>query len=381
MIKPRDLGVFKVKHWKIAAIVLLCLGLASSVACSPFRGGDVEEDTGQLVKVTRGDLSVVVSGNGNIAVSEEADLTFSGGGKVDELYVDDGDEVSYGEVLAELDTSALELALTEAKVAVEQAEVAIKQAEAEKAQAEADWKQADYNRRELQDALAESRLRKIAEAELDAATLRIEAADLQIEAANSQLAAAEQEVVEAQKQLDEATLTAPFTGLVTDVYVDEGDTVAATTTILHLIDPTTMQLKVELDEIDVPDVSVGQKAVIEVDAFPDLKFDGVVTSIHPTPTVEAGVVLYEAEIAFVVPQYYKLKVGMSADADIIISDRSDALLVPDRAIGQDSQGNPVVYVAVGGQVEERPVVVGISDGFNTEIVSGLDEGDTVGKEF
>ncbi len=202
-----------VKHWKIVAIILVCLALAGSVACIPFRGGAGEEaDTSQLVEVVRGDLSVVVSGSGNIAVSDEADLTFGSSGKVDELYVKEGDEVSYGEVLAELDTSALELALTEAELAVEQAELAIKQAEAGEAQAEADWKQADYNRRVLQRALAESRLRKIAEAELVVAELRIEAADLQLEAANSQLVAAEEAVDEAQKQLDEATLSAPLEG-------------------------------------------------------------------------------------------------------------------------------------------------------------------------
>jgi multidrug efflux pump subunit AcrA (membrane-fusion protein) len=68
---------------------------------------------------------------------------------------------------------------------------------------------------------------------------------------------------------------------------------------------------------------------------------------------------------------------MSATADIIINERSGVLLVPSRAIGQDNLGNPVVKVMVGEQIEERAVVVGITDGSQTEIVSGLDEGDTV----
>ena len=366
------------KHWKIAAIILLCLALAGSVACIPFRGGAGEEaDTSQLVEVVRGDLSVVVSGSGNIAVSDEADLTFGSSGKVDELYVEEGDEVSYGEVLAELDTSALELALTEAELAVEQAELAIKQAETGKVQAEADWKQADYNRRVLQRALAESRLRKIAETELEAATLRLEVADLQIEAANSQLVAAEEAVDEAQKQLDEATLSAPFRGVVTSVDVIEGEAVSATTTIVHLIDIATMELNVALDEIDIPSVKPGQRAIIELDALPALNLEGRVSSIGPLPTVEAGVVLYEVEIGFDVPWNSGLRFGMSATADIIISERTDVLLVPDRAINQDSQGNPIVYVMVDEQIEERSVVIGMSDGYQTEIVSGLEEGEIV----
>jgi len=367
-----------VKHWKIAAIILLCLALAGSVACIPFRGGAGEEaDTSQLVEVVRGDLSVVVSGSGNIAVSDEADLTFGSSGKVDELYVEEDDEVSYGEVLAELDTSALELALTEAELAVEQAELAIKQAETGKVQAEADWKQADYNRRVLHRALAESRLRKIAETELEAATLRLEVADLQIEAANSQLVAAEEAVDEAQKQLDEATLSAPFRGVVTSVDVIEGDAVSATTTIVHLIDLATMELTVALDEIDIPSVKPGQGAIIELDALPALNLEGRVSSIGPLPTVEAGVVLYEVEIGFDVPWNSGLRFGMSATADIIISERTDVLLVPDRAIHQESQGNPIVYVMVDEQIEERSVVIGMSDGYQTEIVSGLEEGEIV----
>ena len=367
-----------VKHWKITAIILLCLALAGSVACIPFRGGAGEEaDTSQLVEVVRGDLSVIVSGSGNIAVSDEANLTFGSSGKVDEIYVDEGDEVSYGEVLAELDTSALELALTEAELAVKQAELAIKQAETEKIQAEADWKQADYNRRVLQRSLAESRLRKIAETELEAATLRLEAADLQIEVANSQLVAAEEALDEAQKQLDEATLSAPFRGAVTSVDVIEGDTVTATTTIVHLLDLATMELNVELDEIDIPSVKPGQRAIIELDALPTLNLEGRVSSIDPLPTVESGVVLYEVEISFDVPWNSGLRFGMSATADIIISERSDVLLVPDRAIYQDSQGNPIVYVVVDEQIEERSVVIGMSDGYLTEIVSGLEEGEVV----
>jgi multidrug efflux pump subunit AcrA (membrane-fusion protein) len=68
---------------------------------------------------------------------------------------------------------------------------------------------------------------------------------------------------------------------------------------------------------------------------------------------------------------------MSAEADIVIVDRSNVLLVPDRAITKDSEGNPVVMVVVNEQTEERPVVIGISDGFDTEIVSGLSEGEVV----
>jgi len=355
------------KHWRIAAIVLLTLVIAGSVACTPFGGGGEEEDTSQLVEVIRDDLIVSINGSGNIAVSEEANLTFGIGGKIDEIYIEDGDEVWEGEVLARLDTSALELALIQAKAAVVQAQ-------ATHTQAEANLEQDEYDLRLLKRAGAESRLRSIAE-------LEVEASELSVVAAESQLVAAEQAVAEAQKQLDEAIITAPFAGVVVDVYVDEGDTISTATAIVYLIDLTTMELSVELDEIDIPDVEVGQRAIIELDALPDLSLEGEVAFIRPVPILEGGVVLYEAEIDFVVPQDSGLRVGMSAEADIVIDERSGVLLVPDPVIKQDSQGSSIVYVMVDEQVdeqiEERSVVTGISDGFYTEIISGLEEGEMV----
>ena len=87
------------KRWKIAAILLLCLVLAGAVACMPGRGGEGEEEvTRQLVEVVRGDLTVSVSGSGSIGVSNEANLTFGSSDKVDKIYVEEGDEVSQGEV-------------------------------------------------------------------------------------------------------------------------------------------------------------------------------------------------------------------------------------------------------------------------------------------
>jgi multidrug efflux pump subunit AcrA (membrane-fusion protein) len=89
------------------------------------------------------------------------------------------------------------------------------------------------------------------------------------------------------------------------------------------------------------------------------------------------VVLYNVKINFDVSEHSPVKIGMSATADIIIDKRSNVLLVPDRAIQKDSQGNPVVKVMINGQIQERQVVTGISDGLKTEILSGLREGEVV----
>ena len=324
------------KGWRIIVILLLCLVLAGTAAC----GGAPEEAEWQLVEVVRDDLTVIVGGSGNINVSREASLAFGSGGKVEKVYVKEGDKVSTGDILAKLDTGALELALAQAKVALEQAE---------------------YNLNQLKDVLHASHDRvKIAESEFEAAR---------------------QAVAQAQKQLDEATITAPFDGVLAAVYVKEGDIIPPPTmapkVIIYLIDPSSMELKAEVDEIDIPDVGLGQRAIIEVDALPEEQFEGVVTSVGSLPIVEAGLVLYEVKISFDVSEGSGLKLGMSATADIIVQQRENALLVPERAIERDSGGNPMVWVKLNGQIEERPVVIGISDGLQTEILDGLDEGEIV----
>ncbi|GAG31393.1 unnamed protein product, partial [marine sediment metagenome] len=174
---------------------------------------------------------------------------------------------------------------------------------------------------------------------------------------------------EANNDLDDAVIFAPFDGVVASVDVEEGDVVPpptlTLTTVIHLIDLTTMELTAEVDEVDIAVVKPGQGAIIEVDALPALRLDAEVVSISLLPKVEEGVVLYEVGIGFDVPEEDELKVGMSATADIIIYGGSGILLVPNRAIEQDSEGNPVVKVMVNEEIEERPVVTGISDGYQT----------------
>lgn len=450
-IKRRE----RVKGWRILIVLLLCLVLAGSIACNPF-GGSEPETTQQLVEVVRGDLTVTASSSGNIEVSNEIKLTFGIGGRVDKIYVEEGDGVSEGEVLARLETDDFELAVTQAKVAYTQAQVAvtrakvaITQAELAVTQAQVAWQtteyeldkatnvykwpaleiaQADVERARLsvknaQDRLAEApaeekeqwaKLVAQAQANLiiyeDRLNAMLSGADpkevaikkLQVEAAKQSLELArqslelsqqslvlnqrsvelaEQSLKQARKQLDKATITAPFAGAVARVYVDEGDIIPSPNMgakiIIHLIDPGSMKLKVQVDEIDVPGIKLGQRAIIEVDALPALPLEGKVSSISQLPAIEAGVITYDVKINFAIPEDSGLRAGMSATTNIIINERSNVLLVPERTIKKDSQGNPIVEVMVNGRIEPRVVVTGISDGFQTEIVKGLNQGEMV----
>ncbi|MFB0559454.1 MAG: HlyD family secretion protein, partial [Dehalococcoidales bacterium] len=254
------------RRWETIGVLILCLALAGSIACSPFGGGE-EGVSQQLVEVVRGDLIVSVSGSGNIEVSKEANVAFDVGGRIDKIYVDDGDSVNEGDVLAKLETNALELALTQAKVtlttqqvAVTQAEVALRTAEYNLDQArdlytwpEIEVAQADVNNakafvdyvleRNLPEATVEyARARLVAaEAKLNAMIhtydteevaikkVEVELAEQSLQLSRLSLRQVQQSLQQAQKNLNEATLIAPFDGVVANVYAKEGDVIPSPT--------------------------------------------------------------------------------------------------------------------------------------------------------
>jgi HlyD family secretion protein len=391
----------KIKLWQIITASLLCLALVGAVACPSPDGGAAEVS---LVEVVRGDLTVIVSGSGNITVSRDASLAFGTGGKVEAVYVKAGDQVSQGEVLARLDTGVLELALAQAQLALSTAEYNLDKTQQI-------YTRADINAAKTAVSNASTYLQyakmmligansveqvEFWENEVYQAEVNLAAAEqrrdemlaggesAEVTLRRLEVAAARKAMEQAQKDLDEATITAPFEGIVGAIYVDEGDIIPpptmAATVAIYFITPTSLELKAEVDEIDIPDVEVGQSAVIEVDAIADDLLEGTVTSISPVPVIQAGLVLYEVTISLTIPADAGVMVGMSATADIMIDKSEDTLLVPERAVGHDEQGNTVVRVSVDGQLEVRPVVIGISDGLQTEVLEGLEDGDMVAVE-
>jgi HlyD family secretion protein len=392
----------KIKLWPIVAISVLCLALVGATACP---GTGSEGTTGEeLVKVVRGDLTVIVSGSGNITVSQDASLAFGTGGKVETVYVEAGDQVSQGDVLAKLDTGALELALAQAELALSSAEYNLDKTQQIYSQPDLSTARAavsnarsylNYAQLQLDQANSQEDI-EYWQNEVYQAGVNLAAAEQRLEEMLAggesaevslnrlEVAAARKALEQAQKEFTEATITAPFDGIVGAVYVDEGDIIPpptmAPTVAIYFITPTSLELEAEVDEIDIPQVKVGQSVVIEVDAITDELFEGTVSSVSPVPKIESGLVLYEVTVSLVIPADAVIMVGMSATADIMIDKSENTLLVPERAIGVDEDGNAVVWVSVDGQLEERAVVVGISDGLQTEILEGLAEGEMVSVE-
>lgn len=450
--------------WILALAFLMAFSLA---ACS----GQKDEIQQELVEVTRGDILLSVTGDGNLSLPQQRKLTFDTTGEITEINVEDGDRVTKGQVLARLDTTSLdrgvttaEIAVTTATLAVSSAEVDLKLTEATIASAKIDLEQSIDNlrrisypytystftldipealvdirdaerrvkeaqeklaiglddtqywaiRQQLKDALddlvdARERLMRgtgedVFEQQLlavrDFWTLRT--AELAVAKSESALTQAvdnrgkvklaldrvKNDVVNAENNLEKArdelaktVIVAPFDGTIAKVEAKEGDSLSAfnyaSETIIEIIDLTKIELRVEVDEIDVPMVKPGQKAIIELDALPDLELEGKVDFIYPLSREEAGVILYEIKVSFQAPAGSALKSGMTATAEIVFDERGNVLMVPIRAITENDAGKSVVSIMVGEEFQEKEVVTGLSDSFQTEIISGLSEGETV----
>jgi HlyD family secretion protein len=211
--------------------------------------------------------------------------------------------------------------------------------------------------------------------------LQVAAAERSIDQTRQAVDLARQSVVDAQRQLDEATIIAPFDGVVAQVLAEEGDIVPSPTLapqpVIRLINPDLLELLIDVDEIDIPLVMLGQAVAVSVDALPDQTFVGKVTAVYPVPVEVGGVVLYKVRISLENPGGYGIKIGMSASADIVAREHRGVLIVPSRAVTRNDQGQAIVKVQQDKEIVERPVEVGLDDGLRAEIISGLSEGETV----
>ncbi len=195
---------------------------------------------------------------------------------------------------------------------------------------------------------------------------------LQIEVDNAQVA-----LDNALDQLEAATIVAPFDGVVAAVNASVGDDVTATEVIVHMVNTSVVKVNAAVDEIDVAQVEPGLRAMITVDALPSAMLVGTVTAISPVGTSQSGVVTYAIAIEVFNPSQVKVREAMTVTIDIVSMQAEDALLVPTQAIQRSGTKQVVEVVTTEGETEERVVQTGATNGMQTEIISGLAEGEQV----
>jgi len=393
------------KKW-LALVITVCLLSAVFTGCA--RSEATPQDT---AVVSRGELVISVSVSGNLEMPHKMDLSFGTMGTVTEALVSEGDKVNKDQVLAKLDARSLELNVTMAQARCEASQAEYEMAEnrlmqtiypyytythtsdlpgtwltLEKAQANLEEAEKLLEQGNIDEA---QKLLGQVQADLDKAQKKLQSrtwqlpfsvklVELQVDEAKAGLDIAKAELARSELELDKAIIVAPFDGVVTDVMIKEGQQLSAMNYVnpaISLVDPGEIKMDGVIDEVDVAKVKLGQRAVVTLDALPDKEVNGIVTFISQAGTVKAGVVSYKTTITLQNPDK-ELRDGMSATADIIIERHGDVLLIPNRAI-QGSWEKPWVEVIADDGTEKREIALGLSDGINAEVLSGLKEGEMV----
>lgn len=204
-------------------------------------------------------------------------------------------------------------------------------------------------------------------------------------ATSQELAAAQASVEQAraalnlaQAQLEKAALRAPFDGVVTTVLANPYDQVSSLTPILILADLSSYRVDVEVDEVDIGRIRVGQEARITLDALPGVELPGRVEEVALSPTTSQGVITYRVRLRLTDLGKAELRPGLTVNARIITGRASGVLIVPRRAVRLGQDGQPYVEKVLPGKDLERvPVQLGLEGTEVVEIASGLKEGETI----
>jgi multidrug efflux pump subunit AcrA (membrane-fusion protein) len=385
----------------VAAVVIIAGGAWLRAGAREGDGGD-----GETVVVERRNFATTVAAIGAVKPQIGAEVRVGSriSGRVQRLRANIGDRVEKGQVIAELETAErdalilqreAEVELAEAKLAAIESlspgEIARAKAEVAGLEATASLIAEEWDRKR---ALLEQNL--IARTEADAARERHQVAQAQLESARRGLELVRTGRVEQRRQAEAdreraaaalqsariersfTVISAPIAGIVASVATQEGETVAAglsAPTFVTIIDLERLQVDAYVDEVDIGRVQVGQSAVFTVDAFPARDFDGTVSAIYPSATIQDNVVKYVVAIEIAGDYGGLLRPEMTASLRIRL-EAKEALAVPARAIRRED-GRSVVYRMEDGRPQSRLVRLGWRDGPWAEIVEGLTEGDRI----
>ena len=258
--------------------------------------------------------------------------------------------------------------------AVNASQANVSAAVAQQAATEADYQLFLLGATEAEIAAAEA---NIAQAEANLAGLLEPASNEELAQAEALLAQRQLDLQAAQDALDAATITAPFAGTVTQLYVVEGE--LASGIVVELVDMDSLEVVVAVDEIDVAQLAVGQPAGIILEAYPDTTIDAAISRIAPSAATNSDLVTYDVYLELATTDL-PLRVGLTANADLITAQRTDVLLVPNRAITADRQTgryyvNLVTSTSETTTTETIEVTIGLRDNQSTQILDGLQPGD------
>jgi len=392
----------KTTKYIIAGVVVVAAAGAAYGASQKNKNKPTEV---RIEAVENRDLVASVTASGQVRPHTKVDLSSEVTGKIVKLEVKEGDYVTKGQFLLELDAQQYD-------AAVQRAEAGLANAKASGAQSTASLTQAQSNyRRQME--IRKSNPNLVSEDQLEQLKTAVEVNTALADAAKHNVEQAEAGVKDSKVALAKTKIYAPMSGRVTRLIVQNGETAIMGTlnkdaaTLLTISDMTVLETKVKVDETDVSRIALGDSAIIQLDAFPDTTFVGKVVEISnssvkgPPPATGDQAIDYEVTVRLLTPPK-DTKPDFSATAKIITDSRKQVLSIPiialtvrenEALINKDTAGMPsakaptkqigkkdvegVFVVGLDNKVTFHPVKIGIAGEKHFEVISGLKLGDKI----
>jgi HlyD family secretion protein len=392
----------KSRKWSLAVgagVVVLVGGLWGYTT---LNGATSELDPAHIATVERGTMTKSAVATGKIEPITKVEIKSKANGIIEKLMTDVDHVVRTGDVLVELDKENLRAQFREARANLLAAKAAYEgaQAQLQKNRVEAEAPDVEFAKRNYDRALQLSAEKLVSPQALDDTKSALELAQNRKSAAQVQLGVSRAKVAEAaanvaqaeaaversEEQLANATIRAPINATVLTRDVEIGSPVSsilnmgsAATLVMTLGDINQVFVRGKVDEVDIGRVRLGQTARITVETFKDKKFYGKVTQISPIGAEKDNVTTFEVKVSIDNPGN-ELKANMTANAEIVLEEFPNSLIVPEAAISYDAKRNPTVEMVDPAAKDGRRKVAiktGVGNGTKTQVVGGLKEGDKV----
>jgi HlyD family secretion protein len=363
--------------------LLIILGIVAAVIAIPLlqaifgEGSAVEV---QVEKLAPRSIQSSVLASGHLVHEEEAKLSTEEIGKVTAIYVEEGDHVTAGQLLLQIDDERHRAAVEQNEAAARMQEIAIQRQQLQVDNLRTQW--------ERMRGLHERNL--IDEDSFVTATNNLEIAEVDLRSSRESLSQSRAQLEQAQDRLSKTRAYSPIDGTVTSLDIKVGETAISSSTnipgssLMTIANPESIHTEVNVDEADIASVQVGQRARIYAIAYADEPVEGVVDSIAVSAKVAEGAqgLSFAVKIRILEPEKITLRPGMSCRAEIFTATKDAVLAAPIQAIIVDEdltldETERYAFVNRGGTAERVEVEVGLSDDTYQEITSGLEEGDEV----
>jgi len=349
--------------WIVVGVAVVLLAVVGLIAAT--RGGTKIDPT-KLAKVERGDLAKSVVATGKVEPITKVEIKSKASGIVKKLYVDYGDRVKKGQVLAELDREEISAQVAQARASLDASEASLKGSEAdyERAKVDAEGPDVPMLKRAYERAQGMAKEGVMSASQLDDAQknyelalnkMNVAKAQLQvlkakIGQANAQVLRDKATLMQLDEQLSYTTIVSPMDGIILSKDVEVGDAVSSilvlgssATLVMTEGDTSEVYVKGKVDESDIGKVYLGQPARIKVESFKDKTFNGKVTKISPMGVEKDNVTTFEVRVSINNPGG-ELKAAMTANAEIILEEHKNVLQIPEGAILYDKDKKASVEV-------------------------------------